>query len=262
MPKFAANLSLLYTELPFLQRFGAAAADGFEAVEFLFPYEYPAAELKQALQTHGLRQVLFNAPPGHWSAGERGLACLPDRQEEFRAALEQALLYASVLDCPRLHVMAGIAPQDASPEVLYAVYVENLRWAAKRAREQGLQLSIEAINQADMPGYFLHQQAQALDVVAAVGAPNLGVQFDVYHCQVSEGNVSRKLCEVMGRGLLGHVQIAGAPDRQEPDQGELRVEVLLRLLDELGYTGYVGCEYRPRAGTREGLAWLRPWLKI
>lgn len=262
MPQFAANLTLLYTELPFLERFGAAAEDGFKAVEFLFPYEYSAAELQQALQAHGLRQVLFNAPPGDWAAGERGLACLPGRQAEFQAGIEQALLYAAALDCPRLHVMAGIAPKDAAPEALRAIYVENLRWAAQRALNQGLQLSIEAINQGDMPGYFLHRQAQALEVVADVGAPNLSVQFDVYHCQVSEGNVTRKLREVMARGLLGHVQIAGAPDRNEPDQGELRVEVLLKLLDELGYTGYVGCEYRPRAGTREGLAWLRPWLKI
>jgi hydroxypyruvate isomerase len=259
MPKFAANLSLLYTELPFMQRFGAAAADGFQAVEFLFPYEVPAAELQQALQAKGLRQVLFNAPPGDWAGGERGLACLPDRQAEFRAGIEQALHYATALDCPRLHVMAGIAPPNEKPEVLQATYLENLRWAARQALGQGLQLTIEAINPIDMPGYYLQRQAQALEVAEAVGAPNLSVQFDVYHCQVSEGNVSRKLREVMARGLLGHVQIAGAPDRHEPDQGELRVESLLKLLDELGYTGFVGCEYRPRAGTREGLRWLKAW---
>ncbi len=260
MPQFAANLSLLYTELPFLQRFAAAAADGFRAVEFLFPYAYEAAELKQALDAAGLRQVLFNAPPGNWDAGERGLACLPDRQAEFREGMAQALHYAAALNCPRLHVMAGIAPADVQPQRLHACYVENLRWAAQNAQDQGVQLCIEAINPIDMPGYYLQRQAQALAVVAAVGAPNLAVQFDVYHCQVSEGDVSRKLREVMARGLLGHVQIAGAPDRHEPHEGELRVEALLTLLDELGYTGYVGCEYRPRAGTRAGLGWLKPWL--
>ncbi|MEJ6007878.1 2-oxo-tetronate isomerase [Paucibacter sp. AS339] len=260
MPQFAANLSLLYTELPFLERFGAAAADGFKAVEFLFPYSVDATALRQQLHTHGLQQALFNAPPGDWDAGERGLACLPDRQTEFRAGIQQALDYAEALACPRLHVMAGIAPTGLTAEQLNDTYISNLRWAADQAHAQGRQICIEPINLRDMPGYFLNRQAQALALIEAIDAPNVRLQFDAYHCQISEGDVARKLRLALDQGLLSHVQIAGAPDRHEPDEGELRVEYLLTLLDELGYTGYVGCEYRPRADTRAGLGWLRPWL--
>ncbi|MFY7864952.1 2-oxo-tetronate isomerase [Roseateles sp.] len=259
MPQFAANLSLLYNELPFLERFGAAAADGFKAVEFLFPYAHDAHELRHCLQNHELQQALFNAPPGDWDAGERGLACLPGREAEFQASIRQALRYAAALECPRIHVMAGIAPANCNTESLAQTYVANLRWAAALAGQEGRQICIEAINLRDMPGYFLNRHTQALALIAAVDSPHLRLQFDAYHCQVSEGDVSNKLRQAMSLGVLAHVQIAGAPDRQEPDAGELRVETLLKLLDELAYPGFVGCEYRPRAGTREGLGWLKRW---
>jgi hydroxypyruvate isomerase len=252
---------MLYTEHAFLDRFEAAAADGFAAVEFLFPYEYPSAVLAERLHRHGLSQALFNAPPGDWAAGERGLACLPGRQAEFRTGLELALAYAAALRCPRIHVMAGIGPEDANPNELQDLYLDNLTWAAERARRQAVDICIEPINQRDMPGYFLSSQAQALRLIDSVAAPNLRLQFDAYHCQVSEGDVTHKLRRAIELGVLGHVQLAGAPDRHEPDQGELRVDDLLGLLDESGYCGFVGCEYRPRAGTREGLGWLKPWLK-
>ncbi|MCV2368309.1 2-oxo-tetronate isomerase [Roseateles oligotrophus] len=260
MPRFAANLSMLYTEHAFLDRFKAAAADGFKAVEFLFPYEYPPAALADCLLRHGLSQALFNAPPGDWAAGERGLACLPGRQAEFRAGLDRALDYAAALNCSRIHVMAGIQPEDASPNALQTNYLDNLAWAAERARAQAVDICIEPINRRDMPGYFLCGQAQALKVIETIAAPNLRLQFDAYHCQISEGDVTNKLRQAITRGVLGHVQLAGVPDRHEPDQGELRVDGLLGLLDELGYSGFVGCEYRPRAGTREGLGWLKPWF--
>jgi hydroxypyruvate isomerase len=261
MPRFAANLSMLYTEHAFLERFEAAAADGFKAVEFLFPYEYPSAVLAEQLRRHGLNQALFNAPSGDWATGERGLACLPGREAEFRAGLEMALAYAAALHCPRIHVMAGIGPADEHPSAVHTTYLDNLAWAAERARSQAVDICIEPINQRDMPGYFLSSQAQALHVIAAIAAPNLRLQFDAYHCQVSEGDVTNRLRRAIALGVLGHVQLAGAPDRHEPDQGELRVDDLLGLLDESGYSGLVGCEYRPRAGTREGLGWLKPWLK-
>ena len=260
MPRFAANLSMLYPEHAFLERFKAAADDGFEAVEFLFPYDYAPAVLAEQLHCHGLKQALFNAPPGDWAAGERGLACLPGRQAEFRAGLEQALDYANALGVSCLHVMAGIQPMDAAPAKLRAIYIDNLAWAADRARPQGVTLCVEPINQRDMPGYFLNRQAQALSVIEAVAAPNLRLQFDAYHCQISEGDVTNKLKCAIELGVLAHMQVAGVPDRHEPDQGELRVDTLLALLDDSGYSGFVGCEYRPRSCTRSGLSWLRPWM--
>jgi len=264
MPRFAANLSLLYPELDFLARFAAAARDGFQAVEYLFPYAWPAAELAARLQAHGLQQVLFNAPPGDWEAGERGLACLPGREAEFRAGFEQALDYAGALACPRIHVMAGLAPLGADPAVLQATYLNNLRWAAVQAAPQGVTVLIEPINLRDMPGYFLSQQAQAHAVVAEVGAPNLKVQMDLYHCQIMEGDVAMKLRQYLPGGRIGHLQIAGVPERHEPDTGELNYPYLFALLDELGYDGWVGCEYRPQrgsqaSGTSDGLGWFTPY---
>lgn len=260
MPRFAANLSMLYPEHAFLDRFKAAADDGFEAVEFLFPYEYPATVLAERLRRHRLKQVLFNAPPGDWAAGERGLACLSNRRDEFRVGIDLALTYTAALQTPYLHVMAGIEPAGVPQQALQATYLDNLAWAAARARPQGVTLCIEPINRRDMPGYFLCGQAQALGLIEQIGAPNLQLQFDAYHCQISEGDVTAKLKAALSMGRLGHVQVAGVPDRHEPDQGELRVDGLLEALDESGYTGFVGCEYRPRGSTREGLGWLRPWL--
>lgn len=268
MPRFAANLSFLYPELPFAQRFAAAAADGFAGVEYLFPYAFEAAALAAALRRHGLQQVLFNAPPGDWDGGERGLACLPGRQAEFQAGFAQALAYAQALDCPRIHVMAGLCPPGSAPQQLQDVYLQNLDWAARRAQEAGRQVLIEPINTRDMPGYFLTRQAQAHAVVQALGAPNVQVQFDLYHCQITEGDVARKIRQYLPTGRVGHCQLAGVPDRHEPDVGELNAAYVLDVLDEVAaachWQGWVGCEYRPRrgavpGGTSAGLGWLRRW---
>ena len=258
MPRFAANLTLMYTERPFLDRFAAAAGDGFTAVECLFPYEHAVEDIAARLQAHGLTQALFNLPPGDWAAGDRGMACHPGREAEFAAGLDLALGYAQALGCQRLHAMAGTAPAGAAPEALHETMVRNLRRAAERAAPLGITLLIEPINTRDMPGYFLTHQQQAHDLLAEVGAPNLKVQMDFYHCQIMEGDLSRRLAKHVAG--VGHIQIAGVPDRHEPDEGELHFPYLLDQLDALGYTGFVGCEYRPRGGTSEGLGWLRRYL--
>ncbi len=265
MPKFAANLSMLYPELDFLDRFEAAARDGFKAVEYLFPYAFEGREIAARLEAHGLQQVLFNAPPGDWDGGERGMACLPGREAEFRAGMAQALEYAQALACPRIHVMAGLLPAGTERETLYATYTSNLRWAAAEAARQGVEVLIEPINTRDIPRFFLNRQDHAHEVVADVGAVNLKVQMDLYHCQIVEGDLAMKLRQYLPTGNVGHVQIAGVPQRHEPDVGELNYPYLFSVLDELGYAGWVGCEYRPQAGsqtggTSAGLAWLKPWL--
>lgn len=259
MPRFAANLSLMYTELPFLERFGAAAADGFDAVEYLFPYDFDPQAIATRLRAHGLTQALFNLPPGNWDAGERGMACLPGREAEFAAGLERAIVYAEATGCRRLHAMAGLVPDGggAGTAALRTTYLANLRRAAARAGALGITLLIEPINRRDMPGYFLSWQQQAHDIVAEVGSPHLKVQMDFYHCQIMEGDLTRRL-EKHFTGV-GHIQIAGVPDRHEPDDGEVHYPHLFRRLDALGYRGFVGCEYRPRAGTSAGLGWLRRW---
>ncbi|WP_302172925.1 2-oxo-tetronate isomerase [uncultured Hydrogenophaga sp.] len=265
MPRFAANLSMLYNELPFLDRFKAAADDGFQAVEYLFPYAFEAGELAARLKAHGLQQVLFNAPPGDWDAGERGLACLPGREVEFAEGIERALVYAQALSCPRVHVMAGLVPPDASPEAARTTYVYNLRQAARLAGSVGVNLLIEPINPRDMPGFFLSRQDQAHALVAEIGEPNVQVQMDLYHAQIVEGDLAMKIRQYLPTGRVGHIQIAGVPERHEPDVGELHHPYLFALLDDLGYGGWIGCEYRPRrgavpGGTSDGLGWIRPWL--
>lgn len=274
MPRFAANLSFLYPELPFLDRFEAAARDGFAAVEYLFPYAWPTRELADRLEGNGLQQVLFNAPPAGtdlagavaaWDAGQRGLLCLADRQDEFRFGVALALEYAAALRCPRIHVMSGLLPAGLEREALLDVVAANLHWACAQAAQQGVTLLIEPINLRDMPGYFLNRQAHAHEILDAVGAPNLQVQMDLYHCQVQEGDLASKLRRYLPSGRIGHIQIAGVPERQEPDVGELNYPYLLALLDELGYSGWVGCEYRPRRGARpggtsSGLGWRQPFL--
>ena len=255
MPKFAANLSWLYTELPFFERFEAAARDGFRAVEMLFPYEHSAVGIRSALLANGLELVLFNAPPGDARLGERGLASLPDRIDAFRASIDQALEYASVLACPRLHLMAGVVRDGLRRAEQRDTYVRNLRWACRRLAAAGVSATIEPINPRDVPGYLLATQADAHAVVAEVGEPNLQVQMDLYHCQIVEGDVAMKIRRHLAG--VGHIQIAGVPERNEPDLGELNYPYLFALLDELGYDGWVGCEYRPRDGTRNGLGWLR-----
>ena len=265
MPRFAANLSMLYPEHAFLDRFAAAAADGFDAVEYLFPYAFTAADLAARLQAHGLTQALFNAPPGDFDAGERGLACLPDRLDEFRRGfIEQALPYAQALSCRRVHVMAGLAPAGVPREALSDCYRSNLAWAAAQAAPHGVAVLIEPINPRDIPGYFLNRQDTAHALVQAIAAPNLQVQFDLYHGQIVEGDLAMKLRQYLSAddsSRVGHIQIAGVPERHEPDRGEVHFPYLLDLIDALGYTGFVGCEYRPRdtgtGGTSAGLGWLR-----
>ncbi|MFL6692355.1 MAG: 2-oxo-tetronate isomerase [Ramlibacter sp.] len=259
MPRFAANLSMMYVEHAFLDRFAAAARDGFQAVEYLFPYEHPAAQLAKRLKDNGLAQVLFNAPPGDWGAGERGMACLPGRGEELRTAVHRALEYAAELQCPRVHLMAGLAPAGVDRAVLGRTYLENLAWAAQEAAKQGVQILIEPINTRDIPGFFLNRQDEAHAIVSEVGAPNLKVQMDLYHCQIVEGDVSAKLRQYMPTGRVGHIQIAGVPQRHEPDLGEVNYPFLFDVIDETGFDGWIGCEYRPKAGTSEGLGWLRSY---
>ncbi|MEV0116084.1 2-oxo-tetronate isomerase [Streptomyces sp. NPDC050844] len=260
MPRFAANLSMMYTEHDFLDRFAAASADGFDAVEYLFPYDHEPTELRRRLDEHGLRQVLFNAPPGDWESGERGIASLPGREAEFRSGIDRALAYAVALGCGQVHVMAGLRPADATPAQLAehrATYLDNLTWAAQRAAAVDVDVLIEPINGRDMPGYFLHRQADAHAIVREVGAPNLKVQLDLYHCQIVEGDLTTTLRRDLPTGRVAHLQIAGVPDRHEPDQGELDIRYLFDVVDELGFEGWIGCEYRPRSGTSEGLGWLK-----
>jgi hydroxypyruvate isomerase len=263
MLRFAANLSLMYTEHAFMERFAAAARDGFAAVECQFPYEHGRpAELAALLADAGQQLVLLNAPAGDWAGGERGLAALPGREDEFRRGfLEQALPYAAALGCPRIHLLSGIAPPGAEAARLRETLLANLDWAARQA-PAGLALLIEPINGRDMPGYFLQRQAEAHAIVEALGRPNLQVQMDLYHCQITEGDVAAKLRRYLPTGRVGHLQIAAVPDRGEPDaQGELNYPWLFALLDgELGWEGFIGCEYRPRgASTSAGLGWLAPW---
>lgn len=258
MPRFAANLTMLYNEHGFLDRFAAAARDGFKAVEYLFPYDFPAATLKSLLAEHGLTQALFNAPPGDWAAGERGLASLPGREDEFRRSVDTALDYTRQLGNRKLHVMAGLVGAGQSREHHREVYVQNLAYAAKTAQADGIMIVIEPINTRDMPGFFLNRQDDAQAICAEVGAPNLKVQFDCYHCQIVEGDLSVKLRRDMAG--IGHIQVASVPERNEPDSGELNYPYLFDVIDALGYDGWIGCEYRPRAGTSAGLGWLKPYL--
>ena len=257
MPRFAANLSMMYPEHAFLDRFAAAAADGFVAVEYLFPYEWPAERLATALAGNGLKQVLFNAAQGDFAAGERGIAALPGREAEFRSAIERGLDYAAALACPRLHVMAGLAPRAESRPAMCATYLANLAWAADRAAAARVDVLIEPINTRDIAGYFLNRQDEAHAIVAAVGAPNLKVQMDLYHCQIVEGDVATKLRTYLPTGRVGHLQIAGVPERHEPDVGEVNYPYLFDVVDALGWDGWIGCEYRPKAATSAGLGWLR-----
>ncbi len=266
MPQFAANLSFLYTELPFLDRFEAAAQDGFKGVECLFPYEWPAAEVQARLQAHGLQQVLINAYPGDWAAGERGLACLPGREAQFRASVDQALEYAGTVHCPRIHVVAGLVPAGADRALFQATYVSNVRWAAERAQKQGVTIMIEPINPRDVPGVFLQRQDHAHELHALIAAPNVQVQMDLYHCQIVEGDVASKIRQHLPTGRIGHFQLAGVPERNEPDTGELNYGYLFDVIDtvsaQCGWQGWIGCEYRPArgavpGGTSAGLGWMR-----
>ncbi|PKO86404.1 MAG: hydroxypyruvate isomerase [Betaproteobacteria bacterium HGW-Betaproteobacteria-12] len=255
MPKFAANLSFLFTELPFEQRFAGAAAAGFAGVEYLFPYDWPAGEVASWLAASELEQVLFNLPPGDWSAGERGLACLPGQRGEFAESVEQARDYALQLDCRQVHCMAGLRPAGVDEAELEATYIANLRHAADRLASIGATVTIEPINsRIDMPGYWLDDIGRALRLLDAIGRDNVRLQLDLYHAQIIQGDLARTLQANIER--IAHIQIADNPGRHEPGSGEIHYPYLFELLDRLGYAGWVGCEYKPLTSTEAGLGWL------
>jgi 2-dehydrotetronate isomerase len=251
MPDFAANLSFMFTEWTFLDRFAAAADAGFTAVEYLFPYDHAPEEIARRLESAGVTQALFNLPPGDWAQGERGLAALPGRLEDVAAALDRALPYIEATQVPRVHLMAGIA--DWTDPLAMAAYRRSLDHVAGRLAEQGVDVLIEAINPIDMPGYFLASVDHAAGLIALMQLPNLKLQFDVYHCQIIHGDVTRRVRRLMP--IIGHVQIASVPGRNEPDGGEFNYPYLFEELDLLGYAGLIGCEYRPRGETLDGLGW-------
>ncbi len=253
MPKFAANLTMLFGELPFLDRFAAAKAAGFNGVEYLFPYDYDRAVLGERLQQYGLTQVLHNLPAGDWAAGERGIAIFPDRVEEFRDGVARAIEYARALDCRQVNCLVGVAPAGADIAQLRSVLVNNLRFAAEALAEYRIKLLIEPINTRDIPGFFLKGTAQAAQIIADVGSDNLFIQYDIYHMQIMEGDIAPTLQKQLSR--IAHVQLADNPGRNEPGTGEINYPFLFRHLDAIGYRGWVGCEYKPKTSTTEGLGW-------
>ncbi len=255
MPRFCANLGFLFEEMPFLDRFAAAARAGFAAVEFASPYEYPIPELRRRLDGEGLALVLINTYPGNRAAGERGFACVPGKTAEFRASVEQALHYAAALGCGLVHVVAGVPPAGVARETAWALYAANLAWAGEKAVAAGIRLVVEPLNPRDAPGYLLATQEQGAAIVEAIGRDRLGLQFDTYHCQIAQGDLARRLEKLMP--VIAHMQLGDVPDRHEPGTGEIGWDYLFRHIDRLGYRGWIGCEYRPLAGTEAGLGWRR-----
>ena len=254
MPRFAANLTMLFNEVPFLERFERAARAGFGSVEFLFPYAWPAAEVAGKLVGNRLKLVLHNLPAGDWDAGERGIACLPDRVDEFREGVGRAIEYATVLGAPQLNCLAGKVPLGASDVMLRKTFVANLKYAAAQLKKANLRLLVEPINTYDIPGFYLNRTAQAISIIDEVGSDNLYLQYDIYHAQRSEGELAATLAKHIGR--IAHVQVADNPGRNEPGTGEINYGFLFAHLDRIGYTGFVGCEYKPAGSTEAGLAWL------
>ena len=253
MLRFAANISMLFNEVAFPDRFQAAKQAGFEAVEFQFPYEYTIETIAGALKNTNLSNILFNLPPGNWQAGERGLAAIPGKEDDFRQSLDRALAYALALKTPQLHAMAGIPNQAMKYNLCKKTYIENLIFASKFLEEHDIRLLIEPINTHDIPGYFLHDLDEAERIIEAVSSSNLFIQMDLYHIQIMQGDLARRIRKHLPH--VGHIQIAGIPDRHEPDQGEIYYPYLFKLLEDLGYTGYIGCEYWPKTSTIEGLDW-------
>jgi len=260
MPKLNANLSMLFTEYDFLDRFEAAAKAGFRGVEYLFPYAFDAAEIAERLKTNNLEQVLFNLPAGDWEAGDRGIACHPDRVEEFRAGVDIAIEYAKVLGCGQCNALAGIVPEGVSQEQARQTFVENLRYAAQRLKEAGITLLAEAINTRDIPGFFLNNTAQALTILDEVGSDNLFYQYDIYHMQIMEGDLAPTIEASLDR--IAHIQLADNPGRHEPGTGEINYHFMFDFLDRIGYSGWIGCEYKPATTTEEGLDWLKTHNQI
>ncbi|WP_068088063.1 hydroxypyruvate isomerase [Polycladidibacter stylochi] len=254
MPRFTANLSMLFKEVDFMQRFEAAANAGFKAVEYLFPYDFPMEDIKKELDSNGLQQVLFNLPAGDFASGERGIACLPDRVEEFRVGVDKAIEYAKTLGCKQVNCLSGLVPETVSQETAEKVLVENLRFAADKLEGEGILLLLEACNTQDMPGFCVNNSAQVLKIIEATGSKNIRFQFDIYHMQIMEGNVARTISDNLDS--IAHIQIADNPGRHEPGTGELNYDFLFRFLDDIGYKGWVGAEYNPANSTTDGLSWF------
>ena len=254
MPKFAANLTMLYNELAFPDRFEAAAKSGFEGVEYLFPYDYPKEQLAERLAAHNLKQVLHNLPAGDWAGGERGIAILPDRVGEFQDGVGVAVEYAKALGCTQLNCLAGVAPSGVTRDQLEATLVANLRFAADQLKAEGIRLLVEAINTFDIPGFYVRGTAQTLDLIEATGSDNVFVQYDIYHMQRMEGELAATMQKHLAQ--IAHIQLADNPGRNEPGTGEINYPFLFDWLDRIGYAGWIGCEYKPRSGTVAGLGWL------
>ncbi len=259
MPKFSANLTMLFNEVDFLDRFEKASKAGFKGVEYLFPYGWPKEELRERLNKFGLVQVLHNLPPGNWQAGERGIACLPGREEEFQEGVGKAIEYAKTLGCPRLNCLVGKRPQGISSEKVRQTLIDNLRFAAAALDQEGLQLLIEPLNDHDIPGFYLVHTKDALQLIEEVNHPNLYLQYDIYHMQMMEGNLAKTLLNNLSR--IKHIQLADLPGRHEPGTGEINFPYLFRMIDEAGYDGWIGCEYIPTGNTEAGLKWIEPYLK-
>ncbi|WP_305857560.1 hydroxypyruvate isomerase [Balneatrix alpica] len=260
MPKLAANLSMLFTEQDFIQRFGAAAQAGFKGVEYLFPYDFAAETIAAELDKHQLTQVLFNLPAGDWAKGERGIAIFPERVEEFRAGVDQAIAYAKVLGNTQVNCLAGILPAGACAKTAEATLVDNLKYAAAKLEQAGIRLVMEAINTRDIPGFFLNNTAQALAIREQVGSSNLFLQYDIYHMQIMEGDLARTIETHLP--AIQHIQLADNPGRHEPGSGEINYAFLFDFIDRLGYGGWIGCEYKPATTTEAGLGWLRTYKQI
>ena len=259
MPRLAANLSMMFNEVDFMDRFGAAAEEGFKGVEYLFPYDYDKDDLRAALDEHGLVQVLHNLPAGDWDAGERGIACHPDRVGEFREGVGRAIEYATTLGCDQVNCLAGVAPSKVSSETLRNTFVSNLAFAAGELERVGITLLIEAINTRDIPGFFLQTTSQALAIVEEVGSQNLKLQYDIYHMQIMEGDLTPTI--EANLPMIRHMQLADNPRRNEPGTGEINYPFLFDAIDQMGYDGWIGCEYKPRTTTAEGLQWAAPYLR-
>jgi len=259
MPKFAANLTMLYNEVDFLERFKAASEAGFKGVEFLFPYAYPKEQLREQLDQHGLSQILHNLPAGDWAKGERGIAIFPERIGEFQDGVGQAIEYAKALGCKQLNCLAGIAPAGSDPDILRETFVANLRFASQQLEAQGIKLLVEAINTFDIPGFYLSRTQQTLDLIETCGCDNIYYQYDIYHMQRMEGELAATIKNNLPR--IAHMQLADNPGRNEPGSGEINYPYLFDFIDALGYEGWIGCEYKPAATTSAGLSWLRPYLK-
>jgi len=257
MPKFSANISMLFCEVEFLDRFERAAAAGFKAVEYMFPYDWPAEELAEHLQRTGLEQVLHNLPAGDWAAGDRGIACIPGREGEFKDGVGRAVEYAKILRCPRVNCLVGLTPEEYAPDKVRRVLVDNLRFAATALEKEGIRLLIEALNNRDIPGFYLVRTLDALALLDDVDHPNLFLQYDIYHMQVMEGNLTTTIKDNLHR--IAHLQLADNPGRHEPGTGEINFSNLFRFIDEAGYDGWIGCEYKPLGTTEEGLHWMTPY---